>query len=216
MADNTESQKILIVQQKSGLSKKDFAATLGLSDVQFSRILSGDRSPSREVLDNLQTLYNVDLNWFLSGSSGLSATAETAYIELIKQEAAAGVGIEIEDFAEKVKIAVPASFIKPYSPNNVKAVIVHGDSMIGENIFDGDIVIFNPQFKNGNNIFVLSVGNTLLVKHVEFNELDGTIKLISANELYAPKVYTAAESANINIAGKVIAWIHKGQQPAFF
>ena len=101
------------------------------------------------------------------------------------------------------------SFIAPYKPEKLLAVYAAGDSMIDEKINDSDIAIFHPKQKEGNGIYVVSVGKSLLVKRINFNTKKKTITLISANHDYKPRRYTGEELKDIRIAGRVLACIHR-------
>jgi repressor LexA len=81
--------------------------------------------------------------------------------------------------------------------------------MIEEHINDGDIVIFNIKQIDGNGIYVISVGNSLLVKRVDFELSDNAIKLISANPAYEPRRYSGYELEDIRVMGRVVAWYHR-------
>jgi SOS-response transcriptional repressor LexA len=188
------------------MSARQFSEKLGISEGQMSNILKGNRRPSREVLDRLVDYFAVDLNWLLRGE-----TEDVVYIDLIKQEAAAGHGVEIDEYAEKQTITVPRSFLGTHKPENIKAVTVRGDSMIDAQIFDGDYVLFDTKYILGENIFVVSVGSMLLVKRVVVDELKKTITLFSANAFanYPPRVFIGDECNEVRIAGKVIAWWHR-------
>jgi phage repressor protein C with HTH and peptisase S24 domain len=127
----------------------------------------------------------------------------------LEQEAAAGQGREAEGYSEKQHFKVPFSLIHPHRPENLKAVYVSGDSMIGEHINDGDIVIFNTKLTEGNGIYVVSVGSTLVVKRVDFDASNQAIILISANPAYEPRRFSGYELENIRIAGRVVACYHR-------
>jgi SOS-response transcriptional repressor LexA len=199
-----EAAKIREVLLRSGMSARQFSEKLGISEGQMSNILRGNRKPSREVLDRLVEEFQVDLNWLLRNE-----TEDTVYIELIDQEAAAGHGVEIDEYAERQTIAVPRSFLGTHRPENLKAITVRGDSMIDAQIFDGDYVLFDTSKKLGESIFVVSVGSTLLVKRVVKDEVKKTITLFSANTDYPPRVFTGNECEEVRITGQVIAWWHR-------
>lgn len=204
-ADAKNFRKVL---ERSGLSAREFGETLGISESYVSNILHGARSLSREVLRGLAEKYGVNLNDFImAGESG--KTAETAYIELFRQEAAAGRGAEIAEFTEREKIAIPQSVIAPHRETTIKAVVVRGDSMTGAHIFEGDYVLFNTGDTEGENIFVLSVENTLLVKRVVFDTLKKTLTLLSENPAYPPRIIEGEDLERVQISGKVIAVIHR-------
>jgi phage repressor protein C with HTH and peptisase S24 domain len=129
-------------------------------------------------------------------------------IELLDQQAAADRGREAEDYPEKQTFQVPRSLISFYRPHKLMAVYVSGDSMIDEKINDGDIVIFNPELREGNAIYVVSIGNSLIVKRVDFDSVNQALTLISANAAYPPRHFSGPELETIRIAGRVIATIH--------
>jgi len=161
------------------------------------------------LLERLSSVYSVNLHWFLTGNGQSGLDLDTAEIELYDQEAAAGRGREVEDYPEKSYFNIPFSLIRPHRPENLKAVYVSGDSMIDEHIDDGDIVIFNTKQKEGNGIYVVSVGNSLLVKRVDFTQSKEAIVLISANQAYVPRHYSKYEYEDIQIAGRVVVCYHR-------
>jgi phage repressor protein C with HTH and peptisase S24 domain len=123
--------------------------------------------------------------------------------------AAAGQGREAEDYPEKRTLQVPRSLIAPYRLGKLQAVYVAGDSMINEKINDGDIAIFHPGLKEGNGIYVVSVGNALVVKRVDFDTANQTVILISANSDYEPRRFSGIDLQDIRIAGRVLACVHR-------
>jgi len=204
-----EAERYNQVREKAGLSKKDFADSLGLSVSMNYQISSGRIKLPRDLLDKLAQVHKVNLHWFLTGLGHSGLENDTVEIELLDQEVAAGQGREIADYIEKQYIPILFDFLKPHNPQNLKAVYVSGDSMIDERINNGDIAIFNIKQTEGNGIYVVSVGNTLLVKRVDFDSANKTIKLISANPAYEPRCYSGHELEKIKIIGKVIACYHK-------
>jgi len=204
-----ETERYNKIREKTGLSKKDFADSLGLSFSMNYQISSGRIKLPRDLLDRLAQTHNVNLHWFLTGQGQSGLESNTAEIELLDQEAAAGQGREIADYVEKRYIPILYDFLRPHNPKNLKAVFVSGDSMIDERINDGDIAIFNIKQTEGNGIYVVSIGNTLLVKRVDFDPANKTIELISANPAYEPRRYTGSELEEIKIEGRVVACYHR-------
>jgi SOS-response transcriptional repressor LexA len=205
----TEAEKYLYIQARTGLSKKEFAESLGLSKEQGCMIGRGKYRPSREALKKLAQVYNVDLNWFINNSDAVGSRGVLAEIELIEQKAAAGRGIDIDEYADRRLISVPKELIIPHSPATLAAVFVSGDSMIDEKINEGDVVIFKKTGAAGNGIYVLSIGNTLLVKRVELDQPNNTVILISANPAYPPRTLRGSELDRLKIEGKVIVNFHR-------
>jgi SOS-response transcriptional repressor LexA len=204
-----EAERYNFIQEKSGLSKQDFAKSLGLIKSHGSMISSGKQKLSRDGLQLLSRLYNVNLQWFLTGDAQSGLETNIVEIELYNQEAAAGQGQEVQDYIEKQGIPVLYDFLRPHKPENLKAVYISGDSMVDERINDGDIAIFNVKQTEGNGIYVVSVGNTILVKRVDFDPANHTVKLISANPAYETRTYTGSEMEGIRIEGRVVASFHR-------
>ena len=205
----TEADRYSLIQQGSGLSKKDFAESLGISKAMGYQISNGLLKPSREVMEAMRKNYNINLHWFLSGIGSSGFDPDTVEIELLDQQAAAGSGREVDGYIEKRTFLVPRSLIAPYRPEKLQSVFVSGDSMINEKINDGDIAVFHPGLKEGNGIYVISAGNTLMVKRVDFDTKKQTITLISANPDYKPRHFSGHELEDIRIAGRVLVCIHR-------
>jgi phage repressor protein C with HTH and peptisase S24 domain len=204
-----EAERYQFVLEKSGLSKTAFAESMGISRSHNYHLEKGTQKPPREVLERLASVYNVNLNWLIHGQGPSGLENNMVEIELLDQEAAAGQGREISDYIEKQYIPIHYDFLRPHRPENLKAVYVSGDSMIDEHINDGDIAIFNTKQTEGNGIYVVSVGNTLLVKRVDFDYANKTIELISANPVYEPRRYSGNELEDIRVEGRVVACYHK-------
>jgi len=204
-----ETERFNQIREKTGLSKKDFADSLGLSFSMNYQISSGKIKLPRDMLGKLAQTHKVNLHWFLTGEGQSGLEENTVDIELFEQEAAAGRGREIADYIEKQYIPILYDFLRPHNPQNLKAVYVSGDSMIEERINDGDIVIFSTKQTEGNGIYVVSVGNSLLVKRVDFDPANKTIELISANPAYEPRRYSGYELEDIKVEGRVVACYHR-------
>jgi SOS-response transcriptional repressor LexA len=204
-----EAERYNFIREKSGRSKKDFAESLGLSMNMGFQISTGRIRPSREVMERLSSVYNVNLHWFITGEGSPGYNPDTVEIELLEQEAAAGRGRDAVDYPEKRTFQVPRSLISPYRPERLQAVYVAGDSMVDEKINDGDIVIFHPGLTDGNGIFVVSIGNALVVKRVDFDTLNQTVILISANPAYPPRPFSGPALEELKIAGRVLACVHR-------
>jgi SOS-response transcriptional repressor LexA len=206
---NREGTRYEFIREKVGLSKKDFAKSLGLSMSMGSQIASNLIKPSRSLLCSLANTYNVNPHWFLTGKGPSGLDNDTIDIELLEQEAAAGHGREAEDYPEKRFFQIPCSFIAPYRPDRLLAVCVAGDSMIEAHICDGDIVIFHPGITGGNGIFVVAIGNSLVIKRIDRDIASRTIVLYSANPAFEPRRFSGPELEDIRIAGKVVAVYHR-------
>lgn len=82
---------------------------------------------------------------------------------------------------------------------------VHGDSMIGARIYDGDLVFIRqrPEVENGE-IAAVAIGDEATLKRVY--RYGDTLSLRAENPAYKEMVFTGEELNNIKILGKAIAF----------
>lgn len=210
----TVAERYAFIRSRSGLSKKAFAESLGIHPVVSGDIELGKRDPSRDVLVRLAHVYDIDLNWLLTGavSSGSIGTDEGGSIvevDLVSQEAAAGRGVEIDDSAETKRLPVLRSFIAPRKPERVRAVEVRGDSMTGIGLDDRDIVFFAPDERTGDGVHVISIASQLLVKRILFDPSAHSVHVISENSSYPARVLSGTDLESFKIEGRVIGWMHR-------
>lgn len=85
------------------------------------------------------------------------------------------------------------------------ALRVHGDSMIGARIYDGDLVFIREQsdVENGE-IAAVAIGDEATLKRVY--RYGDTLSLRAENPAYKEMVFTGEELNNIRILGKAIAF----------
>lgn len=89
------------------------------------------------------------------------------------------------------------------------ALMAKGDSMIGEHIFDGDIVLIRtqPEVELGQ-IAAISINDEVTLKHTYYYPETQKLILQSANPKYEPMVYVGEELNTIRILGKAVAVQH--------
>ena len=82
---------------------------------------------------------------------------------------------------------------------------VHGDSMIGARIYDGDLVFIRqqPEVENGE-IAAVAIGDEATLKRVY--RYGDTLSLRAENPAYKEMVFTGEELNNIRILGKAVAF----------
>jgi repressor LexA len=118
-------------------------------------------------------------------------------------EVAAGLPIEAVD--QRETILVPPDLLRRQGENYVLRVV--GNSMIEEQISDGDYIIVNSRStaENGEMVVALVDGEAATVKKL-YREKDGQIRLQPANETMAPQYYPASRVA---IQGIVVGVIRR-------
>ncbi|MHB0948148.1 MAG: transcriptional repressor LexA [Gemmatimonadaceae bacterium] len=110
------------------------------------------------------------------------ATPRAVELPLLGSVAA---GMPIEALAHQETITVPESFVRKSGGHYV--LRVRGNSMIEEQIRDGDFVVINERQSadNGETVIALIDGNGATVKKY-YRERDGRIRLQPANETMQP------------------------------
>lgn len=63
--------------------------------------------------------------------------------------------------------------------------------MTGVHIFDGDMIVFVPGEIRGDGIYVLRVGDELIVKRVEFDPISRKLRIMSENPRYPGRIESA-------------------------
>jgi repressor LexA len=113
-------------------------------------------------------------------------------------------GLPIEAIQEQETISVPHDMLR--SGNNY-VLRVRGDSMVDEQIRDGDFIVVNSRqtADNGEMVVALINGDSATVKKF-YRERGGRIRLQPANETMQPMYFDEAE---VRIQGVVVAVIRK-------
>lgn len=143
-----------------------------------------------------------------TGSDDDEETVKIAFFSSLT--AGAGPGREVEEYQESTPLKIMRRFLLPWRPEQVRALEVRGDSMTKVGLFDRDIVLFVPEEKEGDGVFVISIENRMQVKRLEFDILGKTLRIISENDRYQPRVLTEqTEIERVIIEGKVVGWLHK-------
>lgn len=141
---------------------------------------------------------------------------ESRSIELVPSEpAAAGLeipllgrvaaGMPIEAVEDRETVQVPPDMLRRKGDNFV--LKVEGDSMIEEQIRDGDFIVVNarPTAEEGEMVVALVDGESATVKKL-YREADGRVRLQPANEAMDPIM---VEADRLQVQGVVVGVIRK-------
>ncbi len=133
---------------------------------------------------------------------GAAFAANAAELPLLGAVAA---GLPIEAIEQQETVAVPPDMVKSGRENFV--LRVEGESMIDEQIRDGDYIVVSSQdtATDGQMVVALVGGDSATVKKM-YREPDGRIRLQPANPSMAPIV---EDSSNVQIQGVVVGVIRK-------
>jgi transcriptional regulator with XRE-family HTH domain len=143
--------------------------------------------------------------------SGGAEDDDKVYVDFYTgQSAGAGPAQDVEVYQPVTPKEILRKFINPWRPDQVRALEVRGDSMTKIGLFDRDIVLFVPSEREGDGVFVISIESRMQVKRLEFDLLGKTMRIISENDRYEPRILTSEdEIARVRIEGKVVGWLHR-------
>ncbi len=114
-------------------------------------------------------------------------------------------GLPIEAIADRETLAVPADMVRRGQENFV--LRVQGDSMIDEQIRDGDYIVVNARdtAEDGQMVVALVGGDSATVKKL-YREADGRVRLQPANQDMSPII---EDADNVQVQGVVVGVIRK-------
>jgi repressor LexA len=157
-----------------------------------------------EHLSNLEQKGLIRKNYNRSRSLELVPSEVAAVAAELPLLGTVAAGLPIEAIEQQETIAVPHDMLR--SGHNY-VLRVRGDSMIDEQIRDGDFIVVNSRqtAENGEMVVALVGGDSATVKTL-YREKDGRIRLQPANPTMLPFYYDAGE---VEIQGIVVAVIRK-------
>jgi repressor LexA len=158
-----------------------------------------------EHLENLKQKGYIRKSYNASRSLELVPTGMTAAAVELPLLGSVAAGFPIEAITDNETVAVPEDFLSRGGEHYV--LRVKGDSMIDEQIKDGDYVIVNARrsASNGEMVVALVGGESATVKKF-YRENGGRIRLQPANVTMAPMFYREHEIA---VQGIVIGVIRR-------
>ena len=201
-----ENLKSLRIKQK--LNQSELALRLNVSQNTISNWENGNREP--DTFDDLLKIAN-----YFSVPVGSLLTQETRYLEnylhtlkiplytLISCGSAMFVGDNVEEY-----ITLPVSLL--HQNKEYFAQYAKGDSMIDENIQDGDLLVFEKSatIQNGQIGCFCIDENMATCKKFYKDDASAIITLQPANKTYAPIIVTV-ETMMFHVVGKLALVINK-------
>ena len=206
------ANRFIEMRNKLGFNKSQLAQYIQSTPSIIGEIESGKREPSKNILMKLLNMYNININWILSGEGGI-------FINENKIEEIAKVNIPplLEEPAAQERIGKDINLIKVINgdmksktviqlPNELKdyegkliAIIQKGDDM-ETTIKTNSIVLCDTEGFQGQGVYVIKINNTYMVKRIALKP-DYYI-IYSDNKLYEP-FEIDIDNEKLKIGGKV-------------
>ena len=186
----------------AGLNQSELAHKAGITQSSISDWLKGKYLAKQDKVDLLARALNVSPAWLmgidLDSRSTLPAGAVPLQSKTIPILGSVACGEPIFDPNDE-QIKVPPTFHADFG------LYAKGDSMIGAEIKDGDLVFLISQnmVENGQ-IAAVAVDNEMTLKRVYYQP-GKRLVLQSENPAYPPMVYEGPELDQVHILGRAIA-----------
>jgi len=186
----------------------------GVTDEQLARWRDGASKPNLFGIERLAKAAGKSLDWVMYGSVGPADGAKTSstvmpnltFIERLDVEASAGNGTLVDNEQALDFVAFQTRWLrrKGINPAAVRLLNIRGDSM-EPTIRNGDIALVDTSIRDiiDNAIYVLVVGNRLLIKRIHIL-MSGALRLISDNALYPHEDVPASEAEFVRVSGRVV------------
>ena len=158
-----------------------------------------------EHLENLRQKGYIRKSYNASRSIELVPTTLSAAAVELPLYGSVAAGVPIEAITDTETVAVPEDMLR--RNGNHYVLRVRGDSMIDEQIRDGDYVVVNARStaENGEMVVALVHGDSATVKRF-YRERDGRIRLQPANERMQPMYFP---SHSVLVQGVVVGVIRR-------
>lgn len=206
----TIGKRLRDLRKKGGYSVPQLAKKLGVSTSTIYGYESNSREASDEQKQKLAKIYNVSLDYLITGSETQPTTPtlyknpNPRYAPLLGT-ASAGTPESVDQFIDEM-LEIP-NFIK-HDPEHLFFIKVNGDSM-NKLMGNGSTALilksehFTTQPKTGD-IVVFKVDNEYCIKR--FIETDTVVifEPASYSDEFKPLVYVKGTSIDIEVIGKVI------------
>jgi len=208
-------------------SQAALAQRLALHPVTIGRYERGEQEPRAGVLEAYAEAFGVDAEWVEFGTGRgpdeaeadveleaaaaargevragrRAARGEVAAVPIVSAQAEGGPGL-VPDADEHLEGTLPVRVDDlrraGCRPADARAVVVRGDSMAPE-LVAGDVVVVDLAAPPREGLWVLALGDALLVKRVQ-RLPGGRLRLVSCNPAYAPLEVAAAD---VRLIGRVV------------
>lgn len=218
------SERFCLVRDKTGLTQKDMAEKLGVQKSVISEIESGKRDVSKNVIVSLIKSFGVSADWLLTGEGEMfqqdKKLPQTTIkkIPVLRQQVSCGPGNDWESDEIIDRYIEPLELIPSLRGKHVCAFPVHGLSMIGAGLHEGDIVFVDMNAASVNDdIYVFAFNGSVSCKLLKYDDIAGKLYIFSmhTHEIENAELIRTLDLTDMNIVssfhlfGRVLGWMHE-------
>lgn len=213
--DNIFGERLRELRLSQGMSQEMLGRKCGVKKSSINMYERGARQPKIETLEAIADFFNVDIE-YLRGVSDVKNRYREALglpqnvipmprvhkIPLIGDIACGTPVLAVENIEDEV-----------FSPDDIHADFAlrcKGDSMVGADIQDGDVVYIRQQpTVNDGQIAAVLIEDEATLKRVYYDAAGDMVTLISENPAVPPRVYHGEALNHIRVLGLAVGLTRK-------
>ena len=194
--------RIVAFREAKNINQTELAQKTGINRSVLNRIELNTRPIRSDELAAISKVLNVTMDKLAGLSSDLPIGVydfnDMNYIPVLGSVKCGFNAPNDEKIEEYIGIS------DKYRPNEMKAFIAEGDSMEGDNIFEGDICIIHLQDEVPDGAIAVCVidGVEGTMKHV--HRESGVIVLQSSNPKYPPQIFAGEDANRVRVVGELV------------
>lgn len=199
-------------EENTGLSQRKLAAEIGVTGATISNwedLDAGDTVRS-EHINKLAKRLKVNSEHLLTGILNTEADPmddEDVEIPVIDVHLQGGTGAHENPYADNIgDLTFKKHWIrkKGLRADDLRIVVVEGDSM-APFLMQGDKVVVDTSKGKiiDGKVFALAYGDDLRIKRL-FKQADGSLRIVSENQVYKDEVISGDEIERLNIIGQAV------------
>lgn len=207
-----------------GLSDTAFAKKLNIPQTTVSNMLNRGSEPKGEMLKQIVEKFGVSADWLLTGEGEMfqqdKKLPQTTIkkIPVLRQQVSCGPGNDWESDEIIDRYIEPLELIPSLRGKHVCAFPVHGLSMIGAGLHDGDIVFVDMNAAPVNDdIYVFAFNGSVSCKLLKYDDIAGKLYIFSmhTHEIENAELIRTLDLTDMNIVssfhlfGRVLGWMHE-------
>lgn len=197
-------ERIAEAMKDKGISQAELSRRTGISKGALSSYINGRYEPKQKNIYKIAAALNVSEGWLLGGDEKYKSFSEIATVpfQTIELPILGKIACGKPIFADEEK----GRYVSAQGIDADFALEAQGDSMIGDHIYNGNVVFCKnqPQVENGQ-IAVVIINDEATLKHFYYYPDRGMVILRASNPQYDDLIYADEEMADIRIIGRAVA-----------
>ena len=212
MKNSTFAKRLAEAMKIRELTQTDLHERTGINKSSISTYLRGDYKAKQDKVDLLSSALNVSPAWLMGFDVPMTPNIDNEKVDISSIKNIVPIEKRMIPVIGTIAAGKPITadeHIETYVPCDIDihadfGLIIHGDSMIGAGIHDGDVVFIKeqPDVDNGQ-IAAVRIDDEATLKHVY--KIPGGCMLVSENPKYPPMTFTEENCDDIHIIGLAVA-----------